>query len=148
MHMQPAMNGEYDAAPSRYRGDEQAHVHRCHERKRDERLTDGEHRIAQRRQIEQGLVDMQLTIHEDGEYRDAGEHDDEWRKDLMRDLVQAIEEAGQADKAQRNAWDVDMGFSAHIQIVDSRPARNDENKGNHRGDEEERAKAGAGDDET
>lgn len=34
-------------------------------------LTDGEHRIAQRRQIEQGLVDMQLTIHEDGEYRDA-----------------------------------------------------------------------------
>ena len=91
---------------------------------------------------------MQLTIHEDGEYRDAGEHDDEWRKDLMRDLVQAIEEAGQADKAQRNAWDVDMGFSAHIQIVDSRPARNDENKGNHRGDEEERAKADAGDDET
>ncbi len=49
-------------------------------------------------------------------------------KTSCEDLVKAIEEAGQADKAQRNARDVDMGFSAHIQIVDSRPARNDEGK--------------------
>ena len=66
----------------------------------------------------------------------------------MRNLVKAVEKTGQAGKAQRNARDVDMGLPAHIQIVDSRPARNDEDKGDYRGDEEERAKANAGDDET